>query len=1109
MKQKALPKRFKGLVIAAGLAISFMQAHAQHAMTGINSIYTPASTGTTYTLLGAPTSTLAANTYTYNYGSHSGTTSNVLNITSFDIGGNNYVYRNEPSAIVKIRRNNNAEVNGTRQLLWYEATSVPPSSTVNLSQPYQPNMEIVFNGAKGLNAGTDNMFCNTGDVNGNNNNIERFDYIIPHGNVIGAATEEGFTVMDRGVLGAHDPFCVAVITGIDGNNNPTSYTTTVLRINSTHFGSINPMTSITTAVLRMDDSESHLKISTNTPPAQGIGGVFISYADLGLTAGQTVYGYSILGNDFPLSGTGSDLVNWSNTTFFPTNTEATDGGLDMIAVSGVFKLSSDIAPGAYDINNPYICNLTSSGKLVLESLSAVDFNTGGSITSYTIYTLPSAAAGILYYNNGSSDVAVTAGMELTPTEAATLKFDAVDGYAGTTTFTYYATNNLGLYSNTAVFSIPMSVGPVSGFTMNDDIQNLTGNNFIFTSTAPTSGNTYSWNLGDGSTASTVGVTHTYTAVGIYTVEQTVTETVSGCVIVVPHDAIVLSDSVDGGGGGGLESESLGGLVSLRDFNQYKNGTNKPVDYRMMQPLHANYASAKTTGISNTTTLQRLTPSTLDGTTAYETSPADLVEITKAKEAYALDFVANNQAKAVVLGILTQDKVYSHTKSICDRLRGATLIKTEVKQIQGYNFIQYVLQRQDAMEYCIAFDAGKSAGRNNFALQTNWLISRYLGDDSVFNFQVWAANPTNTEILVNKLLDNFKAVMPVVQVDTAFKLPTAYIASGVRNKGFLTISITNNSNITSAEMQFDERVTETANVGSLTFPMTLVPGKANVFNIPIKDGYEYPGNLYLNGELVDVVYMADGNWSLDYDANRTTITKYAPENEPDRIYADNEYPVYRSLTVKGNSPDYFSAYKFIASGNAKTDLTKYHSVKFYAKGTGTATVTLLKKSIVNMKDQYQTTITLDSAGKDYELSFDDFTSASTKDAFKPNDVTAIVFTCGFNSVPTDIDFHIRKIGFSTDEVMSYNLLHSKSVTMLPNPSNGRFEYRFYSDIDQTLDMTITDISGKIIYKTQVDAKMGGNAVQVSLPANVMKPAMYIVSMGNQKTQYAKTKMSIID
>jgi hypothetical protein len=246
----------------------------------------------------------------------------------------------------------------------------------------------------------------------------------------------------------------------------------------------------------------------------------------------------------------------------------------------------------------------------------------------------------------------------------------------------------------------------------------------------------------------------------------VTDTVTGCKDSITYIANVLSDSVTGGGGGGLESESLGGLVSKRDFNYLKNSIDKHYNYAAMQPVQSGNHSSRTT-VSSGSILKRLVPASMDAnTSAYEASPSDITDITRAVDVYALDYVSNNHAKAVALGITTLGKVYNHTKSVCDRFRGASLVTTQTVNIQGYNFIQFALQKEDGIvEYCIAFDAGKSAGRNTFALQTNWLISQYAGDDSVFNFQAWAADPANTVLLVNKILNNLSAIMPLQQTDT--------------------------------------------------------------------------------------------------------------------------------------------------------------------------------------------------------------------------------------------------------------------------------------------------------------------------------------------------------
>lgn len=59
------------------------------------------------------------------------------------------------------------------------------------------------------------------------------------------------------------------------------------------------------------------------PSNQKLAGVFVSYQDLGISPGQTFYGYSVVGNDVTVS------INQFST--FPKSTGSTPGGWDMTA----------------------------------------------------------------------------------------------------------------------------------------------------------------------------------------------------------------------------------------------------------------------------------------------------------------------------------------------------------------------------------------------------------------------------------------------------------------------------------------------------------------------------------------------------------------------------------------------------------------------------------------------------------------------------------------------------------------------------------------------------------------------------------------------------------
>ena len=624
--------------------------------------------------------------------------------------------------------------------------------------------------------------------------------------------------------------------------------------------------------------------------------------------------------------------------------------------------------------------------------------------------------------------------------------DVVKTYTATGTYDVWFTATGTGGTDSVMHTIVVNPDPVHGFTVNDSIQALTGNNFMFASATPTTGNTYHWDFGDGTTSTLANPSKTYSAVGGYSVEQKVTRA-GGCTYISDKKVVVTCDSVSGGGGGGLESVSLGDLVSRRVISKYKNSVNTKTDYDKMPVFHKGNAAARSTAGSGNS-IQRFTPATLESSNTIPkiSTPTDITSLTSAVDVFAVDYENNNHAKAVVLAITTLGKAYNHTKSICDRFRGATLLSTEMVDVQGFKFIQFALKQQNGtIEYAIAFAAGKSAGNSHFNLQSKWLISEYTGYDSVFNFQVWGASPEHTQLLTKDILTNLGNVLPVQQVDANLVLPPAYIASGKRDKGFLNLVITTTATTANSKIVFEERKNENSGVDNLIIPFTILPGAANTFKIPINDGYEYQGHLYINDTLVDDIYMADGNWSVDDPASVT----WKPDNNFNRVYVDGEYPLYRNVTMTSTSIRNISAWKFITSGEEKVNLSDYHSFKFSAKGAGKVKISLIKDGITNFADQYYTTVQLDPTGlKDYQVSFDDFASDNLGTVFNATDVSAVVYTFDYDKL-TSLDFFADNLAFSPTAVQSVTAIKSKRLAIMPNPSKGPFQCRFGAEQDEDL------------------------------------------------------------
>lgn len=448
------------LIFLALITLVVASANAQQAISKVNTYNTAASYGASYNAIGAPNSPNSSNSYFYKYGTASQNTGdNQKRVSYIVVGADTLNFEKNASSWVKIRRVNNSTVNGNRCLLWVEKQSNATSSQVSVVNEYNDNMETVFDN-NFLNQGTDNLFANQGDGNGNNNNIERLDVLFTGGIIPTETNKSGFSFFERGDDNVHDPFVVAPITQIDGNGNPTAYGS-IMRITSAAYGNI-PASTISYYIVRRDPTnETNLRMSTSG--TQKIGGVFLSFQNLGITSGQKIYGYSIFAYDLPANATSADLVDYNNQTFFPRNTSAAtqSGGIDLIALTGVFSAPAAIIlpPTADNITVPSMRN--SAGITAIAPLSATAAS--GTIDSYTVLTIPSAAQGTLYVCDGTNCTPVTAGQILTPAQINQLSFQPNHSFVGNVVFQYLATDSHNQTSNTATYTIPViaaSSGPL-------------------------------------------------------------------------------------------------------------------------------------------------------------------------------------------------------------------------------------------------------------------------------------------------------------------------------------------------------------------------------------------------------------------------------------------------------------------------------------------------------------------------------------------------------------------------------------------------------------------------------------------------------------------------
>ena len=577
-----------------------------------------------------------------------------------------------------------------------------------------------------------------------------------------------------------------------------------------------------------------------------------------------------------------------------------------------------------------------------------------------------------------------------------------------------------------------------------------------------------------------------------------------------------SSAVSSGSVGGLESKSLGAAIGTRNFNIYKNSQNGAVVYTEVQKIVApKKGSIGTFGINSSTSLASLMPySANKAYTAYDQSAAvtDLESITNAVDVRAIDFTLNNSPKAVAFATKTIGGIYSHTKTICDRLKGAQLLDIQNVTIANNTFIQYKIKQANGdMEYAISFSAGTKAGRNTCSIQSNWLMTDYVSEDTMYNYQLWAANPTDVATMAKEVLGKLQAIMPLVSMNSN-DLPSAYVSAATRVGTSMNLTINNRTANTTGYFQLQQKATENSTSDmTQVVPFTINTYGTTTVTIPVSDNYDANISMVFNNSTTDALYMADGIWGTSGD-NNTTVSKMNLVNNSTREYTANEYPLLRDVNVSVTTPSYVSIYKYLKGGAAAVDLSTYKSFHFTASTNASGMnlkVTITKLSLGNWNSQYSYTISNFQNGQTYSIALSDLksTDGTLPAIIDASDITSVVYNVENTSGQTlSFNAGISNAAFSTEDIALERALEVKTVNVTPNPSNGNFKVSFASPSTTQLRLAITDITGRILNSQMVNAVTGTNEVSVNL-GQAINGSIYFVSLQSADSKYTTQKMMI--
>jgi Domain of unknown function (DUF4114)/Secretion system C-terminal sorting domain len=538
-------------------------------------------------------------------------------------------------------------------------------------------------------------------------------------------------------------------------------------------------------------------------------------------------------------------------------------------------------------------------------------------------------------------------------------------------------------------------------------------------------------------------------------------------------------TITSGNTGGLESDGcLASAIANRNFKRTKTPS---VSYDNPETLQA-FKEVKKGALQTRgdVELEQYIPENplFDPTKAMLSTPNDLIGITNAKKVLSVDYfdAATEIRLAAVLTTKTESKVYDHTKTICDRLVGSTLVNTENITIENMPFIRSTLLREDgALEYTICFSVCKD-NATSVTFVSRWGLDEYPSQPIFYNYQVWAEAPHISQKVVEEIIAKFRSQFANINTATEGKIPSVYVRNGFYDNGFLTMKIYNPTQAKSLIISGNSAPTETLERLPFNHKITL-NGEEETVKIFVGSVFDMGFTLKANNsDAADALYFADGVWAVDYNKNVSKIDKFDVNN----TIPTNETALYtleRDPILRGQVKDYVSMFRTLRPAGTVTNVSNFKNLSFKGSGTEVVEVTLIKKSVTDWSKQYRTEVRLEAEAKVFNIALADF-SNGTSETMVADDLTSIVFTVkGDGQNVKTFEMNLQNVAFDNKDYKKVTLKDGIAVT--PNPVVEVANVNFKMEDRGTALITLSNVNGQtMMTKNEIFAK-GNNDVKLDM------------------------------
>ncbi|WP_459211902.1 DUF4114 domain-containing protein [Aquimarina rhabdastrellae] len=523
--------------------------------------------------------------------------------------------------------------------------------------------------------------------------------------------------------------------------------------------------------------------------------------------------------------------------------------------------------------------------------------------------------------------------------------------------------------------------------------------------------------------------------------------------------------------GGLESNgNLATLIAKRNFKRAKNNT--ALNKKSSQTPYRRSSSG-------TSTLDHYFPQTgmFYTETPYVSSPGDLLEITNATEVFAVDYYNGDKRVSAGLATRTATSVYDHSKMICDRLNGSKLKDVRNVNIQGYQVIYAVIERDNGnIEYAVSFSIQENP--QEYKLHSRWNIEEYPAG-SYINFQLWGCSVGQVATLANEIIRTLQQEKVVTADVVEDRVPTVFISEGKYQNGTLELVLTNKSNASYANINASIARTEFSEREDYSKEISLNGEWTQTVTVPT--GYLFDAGLSLvaeNSNRSDALYLADGPWGVDHLDEEAIVDVIDIMAQDEVINANTDtYVIERGIEVIGEVKGTFNVFRNILAGDLTLDASEYEAITFDIKNTRPVEVILVTENLEDWNNRLRYTLPAYEETERRTILFEEFLNANNV-AEEIQNIRSVVFSIqGDYSTFNSFELEVNNVTFDVQETLSVTeetVIVKEQVYNYPNPFRGKTTIKLPNS-SRYVTLTVVDMLGRRIYHKELKTKEDGQQV----------------------------------